>query len=59
MTDSLKEYLKMNDVEFKERVNLSGMSSVKIGALARLVLYPKNEEMMILIVSHLSNLNID
>ena len=40
MFEYVKEFLKMNDVEYKENASLSAMSPIRIGGSARIIAYP-------------------
>ena len=39
MIEYLKEYLKANDVEYKEKQKLANYSSIKIGGEAKIIAY--------------------
>ena len=40
MLEYVKEFLKMNDVEYRENVNLKSLSPIRIGGNAKIVAYP-------------------
>ncbi|MBO5009557.1 MAG: UDP-N-acetylmuramate dehydrogenase [Clostridia bacterium] len=44
MIEYLKEYLKANDVEYKEKQKLANYSSIKIGGEAKIIAYPDTEK---------------
>lgn len=47
MLESVKDYLKIKEVDFKENVNTSYSSTVRIGGVSELVVYPKSIEQLI------------
>ena len=51
MYRGISDFLKMNDVEFKEKFSLSKISPIRIGSKAEFVVYPKNEEQLIGVVN--------
>ncbi len=51
----LLDFFKMNDVEYKENLQLSMVSPVKIGGMANYIVYPSNKEKLILIVDFFRN----
>lgn len=55
MTDILTEFFKEKDVEYKKDVNLSQLSTVKIGGIAKYAVYPDTEEKLICVVAYLSD----
>ena len=59
MKEKLLDFLKMNDVEYKENLWLKNYSSVKIGGMASLVLFPDTVEKMITALDFLSEKQID
>ena len=59
MKEKLLDFLKMNDVEYKENLWLKNYSSVKIGGTASLVLLPDTVEKMITALDFLSESKID
>lgn len=42
MFEYVKEFLKMNDVEYRENVNLKSLSPIKIGGNAKIIAYPNS-----------------
>lgn len=42
MLESLLEYLKIKDVKYKESIKLSGLSPIRIGGFARIIILPQN-----------------
>ena len=42
MLESLLEYLKIKDVKYKENIKLSGLSPIRIGGFARIIILPQN-----------------
>ena len=55
MRDVIVEFLKMNDVKYKENVALSSLSYIKIGGIAHLVIFPNTEYKMISVIRFLGN----
>lgn len=51
MKGEILEFLKMNDVEYKENASLAAISTVKIGANADLIVYPNNIDKLVSLVS--------
>lgn len=49
----LKEFLKLNDVEYKEEVKIADYSPIKIGGVASITIFPDNEEKLILLIDFL------
>lgn len=47
MKRELLDFLKMNEVEYKENLQFSNFSSVKIGGIATVVIFPDTEEKII------------
>lgn len=47
MLELIKDYLKVKDVKFKENLNTSRISFIRIGGVTRLVIYPANIEELI------------
>ena len=52
------DFLKMNDVNYKENVKLADISPIKIGAVAKTVLYPDSEKKLILVLRFLRKAKI-
>lgn len=50
MIECLKEYLKANDVEYKEKQSLSVYSPIKIGGEADIVVFPNSEEKLVFVI---------
>ncbi len=57
MLEYVKEYLKTNDVEYKENIKIKEFSPILIGGEAKIVVLPKNKYEFIDVVSFLENLN--
>ena len=55
MEKKLIDFLKMNDVEYKENICLSSISPIKIGGCAWIVAYPNSEEKLIRLACFLEN----
>ena len=53
MFEYVREYLKINEVEYEENFKLEKISPVKIGGKARLVAYPDSEQKIISLISFL------
>lgn len=53
MRCSFLEFLKMNEVEYKEKVFIREISPVRIGGIAKVIVYPDNFAKMILTVNFL------
>lgn len=58
MVDFVLGFLKINDVKYEENRLLRDFSPVKIGGIARLIVYPENEWALIDTVRFLENKNI-
>ncbi len=58
MIEYVLDYLKMNDVEYREDVEMRSLSSVKIGGLAEIVAFPHREEELLKLVRFLTNAEI-
>ena len=58
MIECTKEYLKKNDVEFKEKIKIKDFSAIKIGGPAAIVAYPDTEEKLCELLSFLSNVGL-
>ena len=56
MLEYVKEYLKINEVEYKENLKLSRISPVKIGGEAAIASYPKDKKSLLNLVSFLRRL---
>ena len=56
MFEYVKEYLKINDVEYKEELLLKSISPIRIGGRARLVVYPDGEEKIVSLVAFLTEI---
>ncbi len=54
MNREIIDFLKMNDVEYKEELKLSKISPIKIGGAADTVAYPKSEEELVMLVEFLN-----
>lgn len=52
MREEFLDFLKMNEVEYKENVKLKDYSSIKIGGLAPLVVFPDSESKMIITLEY-------
>lgn len=59
MERELFDFLKMNEVEYKENVRLNSYSSVKIGGIVRVVVFPDSDEKMIAALDFLWKNKID
>lgn len=59
MEEKLLNFLKMNEVEYKENLWLKNYSSVKIGGMASLVLFPNTVEKIITAIDFLVENKID
>ena len=59
MKRKLLDFLKMNDVEYKENLWLKNYSSVKIGGVASLVIFPDTEQKIITALDFLVENKID
>ncbi len=57
MLQSIFDFLKDKDFKYKERVNLSKLSSLGIGAIAPLVVYPDSIEKLVELVKYLEKIN--
>lgn len=53
MIEYVKDYLKMNDVEYKEDVSMSQISSVRIGGRAKIIALPDTEDKMAFVLRFL------
>ena len=51
MIEYLKKYLKINDVEFKEKIKLSDFSAIRIGGEANIVTYPDTANKLVALLS--------
>ncbi len=51
MFEYVREYLKINDVEYKENFKLRNISPIKIGGNAKIVAYPDTEEKIVSLTS--------
>lgn len=51
------DFLKMNDVKYKENKKLADISPVKIGAEAELIVYPDNVKVLVELICLMKNLN--
>ena len=58
MEEILKDFLKINDVKFKEDFLLKNISPIKIGGLASLVVYPQSEDVFVSLVQFLQKIKI-
>lgn len=58
MIEYTKEYLKINDVEFKEKIKIKDFSAIKIGGPAAIVAYPDTEEKLCGLISFLRNIGL-
>lgn len=58
MTREIVGFLKMNDVEYKENVSLSSLSTIKIGGVADLVAYPDTPKKLLTLTHFLENSQI-
>ena len=47
MKKDLLDFLKINEVEYKENVEAKSFSPIKIGGIASVVIYPNNESKII------------
>ena len=56
MIECTKEYLKKNDVEFKEKIKIKDFSTIKIGGPAAIVAYPDTEVKLFGLLSFLRNI---
>jgi UDP-N-acetylmuramate dehydrogenase len=59
MERKLLDFLKMNEVEYKENIRLKSCSSVKIGGIACVVIFPDSDEKMITALDFLWKNKID
>ena len=55
MFEYIKEYLRINEVEYKEKLKLSRISPVRIGGEARLAVYPDNHNKFVELVRFLGD----
>lgn len=53
MVKEISDFLKLNDVEYKENFRLSIISPIKIGGIAEFVVYPKSRNELALVVNFL------
>lgn len=53
MYREIKDFLKLNDVEYKENFKLSEISTVGIGGVSDFVIYPDSKKILILLLSFL------
>lgn len=58
MREILEDFLKINDVKYKQNVCLKNLSPVRIGGFASVVIYPQNEDILTLLVEFLNNYKI-
>ncbi len=58
MNREILDFLKMNDVEYKERRRLADVSPIRIGGEADIMAYPDSEEKLIGLIAFLENINI-
>ena len=58
MTREILDFLKVNDVKYKENFKLSLISPIKIGGIAKLIIYPDNKNKLIDVVDFLENRKI-
>ncbi len=58
MTEYLKEYLKVNDVEYKKKEKLSKYSTIKIGGEAEIIAYPDTEDNLTALISFCRKISI-
>ena len=56
MIEYVKEYLKVNEVEFSEDYKLSLASPVRIGGAVRVAAYPSNETELVMLVGFLTKI---
>ena len=59
MTQCLIDYFKKQDVEYKEGLNISKISSIGIGGRADLAVFPRDEKSLINTVAYLDESNTD
>lgn len=55
MERTIIDFLKMNDVEYKESIRLSTISPIRIGGCAEIVAYPNSEEQLASLICFLEN----
>ena len=55
MERAIIDFLKMNDVEYKESIRLSTISPIRIGGCAEIVAYPNSEEQLTSLICFLEN----
>ena len=58
MFSEVMDFLKMNDVKYKENASLKRISPIGIGASAKIVAYPDSEEKLVLLLRFLGNVKI-
>ena len=58
MYKEILDFLKLNDVKYKERIKLGSFSPIKIGGEADLVVYPESEASLISLISLLESAGI-
>ena len=58
MREELLDFLKMNDVEIKENIRLCGLSPIKIGGEADIVVYPNSLNQLIDLLHFLKKIKI-
>ena len=58
MYKEILDFLKMNDVEYRENVKLADISPVKIGGMARIIAYPDNNDKLIKLLRFLESVKI-
>ncbi len=58
MVEYTKEYLKLNDVEFKVKVKIKDFSTIRIGGFAKIVAYPDTEEKFCNLISFLTKIGL-
>lgn len=59
MFEYIKQFLKMNDVEYRENEKLSCFSVIRIGGNARIIAYPNSAVKYVSVLRFLRNLEID
>jgi UDP-N-acetylenolpyruvoylglucosamine reductase len=52
--ENIIRYLKDNDVKYNEYVDLSKITSYKVGGKARLIIYPSNEKELVKVLKIIS-----
>lgn len=59
MEKTLFDFLKLNDVEYKENLEMKNLSSVRIGGKAEVVVFPDTDEKMVSVLDFLEENKID